>query len=104
MARKATSQMEDRPRAECGDHGRRVDRVADFDVADWAAELFALAQSTAYTKPNGTRVLDGDVLSDPYTRRLRCAPNGSSKPACDWHTDQRSSGGKTPADMLSLAP
>ena len=75
-----------------------------FDVAGWAAELFALAQSTAYTKPDGTRVLDGDVLSDPYTRRLRCAPNGSSKPACDWHTDQRSSGGNTPVNMLWLAP
>lgn len=37
-----------------------------FDVAAWAAESFALARTRAYTKPDGTRVMPNDRLTDAY--------------------------------------
>jgi hypothetical protein len=37
-----------------------------FDVTSWAQESFALAQAKAYTKPDGTKVMQNDVLGDDY--------------------------------------
>jgi hypothetical protein len=38
----------------------------NFYIAQWAEESFALARSRAYTKQDGTAVMDGDLLSDDY--------------------------------------
>jgi hypothetical protein len=42
-----------------------------FDITSWAQESFALAQAKAYTKPDGTRVVQNDVLGDDYFNAAR---------------------------------
>ena len=37
-----------------------------FDISSWARESFALAQAKAYVKPDGTKVMQNDVLGDDY--------------------------------------
>ena len=61
-----TNQMEDGPALNGEITTAELAQWQTFDITAWAGESFALAQTKAYLKPGGQRVVDNDLLSDAY--------------------------------------
>jgi S1/P1 Nuclease len=101
-----TSQTEDGPVLNAEITAAELTAWQTFDVAGWAAESFALAQSTAYTKPDGMRVMNGDELSGPYFNAASPVVRQRLKQAGVRlaHLINIAAAGTLPVNMLSLAP
>jgi hypothetical protein len=77
-----------------------------FDLVWWAAESFAQAQARGYTKPDGQRVMDNDLLSDAYFKAAAPVAREQLKKAGVRlaHLINAAAAGTLPVNMLRLTP
>jgi len=101
-----TSQTEDGPVLNAEITAAELTMWQTFNVAEWAAESFALAQSHAYTKPDGMRVIDGDLLSDAYFNAAAPVARQRLKQAGERlaHLINAAAAGTLPVNMLKVTP
>jgi nuclease S1 len=101
-----TSQTEDGPVLNAEITSAELTAWQTFDVKAWAAESFALAQSKAYKKPDGTKVMANDLLSDPYFNAAAPVVRERLKQAGVRlaHLINAAAAGTLPVNILQIAP
>lgn len=77
-----------------------------FDLQAWASESFNLAQTKGYTKPDGQRVMENDLLSDAYFNAAAPIVREQLKKAGVRlaHLINAAAAGTLPVNMLQLTP